>query len=336
MPRKSRIDAAGALHHVIARGIARRGIFLGDADRDDFLERLANILMGSKTICYAWALIPNHLHLLIRTGPAPLSSVMRRLLTGYAVSFNLRHRRQGHLFQNRYKSILCQEEPYLLELVRYIHLNPLRARLIKDYDELCRYPYSGHSAILGNREREWQEVGYVLGLFAEGTGAARRKYRDYVKEGIERGKRPELVGGGLLRSQGGWTGVKALRGTGTYQKGDERILGEGVFVEQVLAEAEEGFERRYRLAAKGYNLDGIAKRVGELLGVSPKEVLEPGRVRGKVKVRARSLVCYWATAELGIKQGQLAKTLRLTQPAISIAVMRGAALIREHKYSLEG
>ena len=292
--------------------------------------------MESETICYAWALIPNHLHLLIRTVAVPLSSVMRRLLTGYAVSFNLRHRRQGHLFQNRYKSILCQEEPYLLELVRYIHLNPLRAGLIKDYDELCRYPYSGHSAILGERERGWQEVGYVLGLFAEETGAARRKYRGYVKEGIERGKRPELIGGGLLRSQGGWTGVKALRETGTYQKGDERILGEGAFVEQVLAEAEEGFERRYRLAAKGYNLDRIAKRVGELLGVSPKEIFEPGRVRGKAKVRARSLGCYWATAELGIKQGQLAKTLHLTQPAISMAVMRGAELIREHKYRLEG
>jgi putative transposase len=129
MPRKSRIDAPGALHHVIARGIARREIFLADADRDDFLKRLADILMESKTACYAWVLIPNHLHLLLRTGTTPLSSVMKRVLTGYAVGFNRRHNRQGHLFQNRYKSILCQEEPYLLELVRYIHLNPLRAGL---------------------------------------------------------------------------------------------------------------------------------------------------------------------------------------------------------------
>ena len=335
MPRRSRIDAAGALHHVIGRGIARGAIFLSDPDRDDFLERLADILMESKTACYAWSLVPNHLHLLLRTGTTPLSSVMRRLLTGYAVGFNRRHRRQGHLFQNRYKSILCQEEPYLLELVRYIHLNPLRAGLIKDYDELCRYPYSGHSVILGYREREWQEVEYVLRLFGEGVGTARRRYREYVKEGIEQGKRPELVGGGLLRSQGGWTGVKTLREAGTYQKGDERILGDGAFVEQVLGEAEEAFERRYRLAAKGYNLEGVAKRVAELLGVSPEEVLEPGRVRGKVRVRARSLVCYWATSELGVRQGQLAESLRLTQPAISIAVRRGAEIIREHKYTLE-
>jgi hypothetical protein len=208
--------------------------------------------------------------------------------------------------------------------------------LVEDYSELCRYPYSGHSVILGHWEREWQEVEYVLRLFGEGVDTARRGYRRFVKEGIVQGKRPELVGGGLLRSQGGWTGVKALREAGTYQKGDERILGEGAFVEQVLAEAEERFERRYRLTAKGYKLDGVAKRVAELLGISPGEVLEPGRVRGKVRVRARSLVCYWATTELGIRQGQLAESLRLTQPAISMAVRRGAELVRDHKYSLEG
>ena len=119
MPRKSRIDAPDALHHVIGRGIARQKILFGDADREDFLDRLGSILIETKTSCYAWALLPNHL--LLRTGTAPLSSVMRRLLTGYAVGYNLRHRRYGHLFQNRYKSILCQEEPYLLELPGPLH-----------------------------------------------------------------------------------------------------------------------------------------------------------------------------------------------------------------------
>jgi putative transposase len=129
MPRTARIDAPGALHHIIARGIGRRRIFDDDADRDGFLERLGSVLIESGAICCPWALIPNHFHLLLRTGQAPVSSVMRRLLTGYAMGYNRRHRRVGHLFQNRYKSILCQEEPYFLELVRYIHLNPLRAIL---------------------------------------------------------------------------------------------------------------------------------------------------------------------------------------------------------------
>ena len=128
MPRKARIDAPGALHHIICRGFERRRIFLSDRDRDDFVKRLSHIVSDSGTLCYAWALIPNHFHLLLQTGNTAISTVMRRLLTGYAVSFNKRHERQGRLFQNRYKSILCQQEPYLLELVRYIHLNPLRGR----------------------------------------------------------------------------------------------------------------------------------------------------------------------------------------------------------------
>jgi REP element-mobilizing transposase RayT len=107
MPRQARIDAPGALHHVIARGIERRKIFKDNIDRNAFLERLGNILSDTKTSCFAWALIPNHFHLLLRSGSQPLSTVMRRLLTGHAMGFNRRHRRSGQLFQNRYKSILC-------------------------------------------------------------------------------------------------------------------------------------------------------------------------------------------------------------------------------------
>jgi len=144
MPRQPRLDAPGLLQHVMARGIERREIFTDDKDRQSFLNRLAAILEDTQTLCYAWALIPNHL--LLRTGATPLSKVMRRLMTGYAVSFNRRHKRSGHLFQNRYKSIVCEEDPYLLELIRYIHLNPLRTGLVKDLKELDQYPWSGPPA----------------------------------------------------------------------------------------------------------------------------------------------------------------------------------------------
>jgi REP element-mobilizing transposase RayT len=106
MPRTSRIDAPGALHHVIIRGIERRRIFLGGRDYDDFLERLALLMPVTQTACLAWVLMTNHAHFLFRSGPNGLSGLMRRLLTGYAVKFNRRHRRHGQLFQNRYKSIL--------------------------------------------------------------------------------------------------------------------------------------------------------------------------------------------------------------------------------------
>ena len=118
MPRQARIDAPGALHHIIIRGIEKRSIFRDDQDRDNFLERLGRILSETSTPCYAWALMHNHIHLLLRTGRAPIATVMRRLLTGYAQQFNRRHNRHGQLFQNRYKSILCEEDPFLLELVQ--------------------------------------------------------------------------------------------------------------------------------------------------------------------------------------------------------------------------
>jgi putative transposase len=131
---------------------------------------------------------------------------MRRLLTGYALWYNRTHRRHGHVFQNRFKSILCQEDVYLLELVRYIHLNPIRARLVEDMDDLGWYPYCGHSVMMGKLKKAWQHAEGVLGMFGEKVRAARRAYRAYVERGIGEGRRPDLAGGGLLRSSGGGKG----------------------------------------------------------------------------------------------------------------------------------
>ena len=203
MPRKARIDAPGAVHHIIVRGIERGIIFRDDKDRNDFLTRLGKILNETKTPCFAWALIPNHFHLLLKTGSLPVATVMGRLLTGYATSFNRRHHRSGHLFQNRYKSILCQEDAYLKELVRYIHLNPLRATIVPDVSELDRYAFSGHSYLIGKRSNDWQAMDEVFALFGEGKSVARRRYRAFIMKGVALGTQPDLVGGGLIRSAGG-------------------------------------------------------------------------------------------------------------------------------------
>ena len=193
MPRKARIDTPGALHHIIIRGIEKRKIFKDDKDLYQFIERLGAILTESETPIYAWASMPNHVHLLLRTGLAPIATIMRRLLTGYAVYFNRRYRRHGHLFQNRYRSILCQEEPYFLELVRYIHLNPLRAKLVEDMRALDQYPYSGHSAVVGKVKRDWQHVDYVLKLFGKRKPDARKAYLQFVIKGILQGRRPAIL-----------------------------------------------------------------------------------------------------------------------------------------------
>jgi putative transposase len=333
MPRKSRIDAPGALHHVMVRGIDRKKIFTDKKDYSAFIGRLGDLLIKSKTSCYAWALIPNHFHLLLRSGNVPLSILMKRLLTGYAVNFNRRHRRYGHLFQNRYKSILCQEDSYLLELVRYIHLNPIRAGLITGYKELSGYPYCGHGAIMGRMKIEWQGTDYVLGLFGKKEAGARSDYSRFVLKGIEQGSRPELTGGGLLRSHGGWTGVKLLREKGDYQKGDERILGDGQFVEEVLEKAEERFKEKYLLKAKGYNLDKLIKRVAELTEVTPEQITDG--IRDAKRTESRSILCYWATEKLGITQSQLALMLNRSQSAVVYAVRRGREIVEANSFLIE-
>ena len=161
MPRLARLDAPGVLHHIMGRGIERRDIFFSDEDRNDFIARLANPAKEGGWDIYGWALLPNHFHLLVKTRNRPLSACMRKVMTGYAVNFNRRHRRCGHLFQNRYKSIVCQEDAYLKELVRYIHLNLLIAGIVKNLKELRQSPWSGHSVLAGKIERLWQQTDYV-------------------------------------------------------------------------------------------------------------------------------------------------------------------------------
>ena len=332
MPRKSRIDAPGALQHVIARGINRQRIFQDDGDKNSFLDRLSGLLKDCGIQCYAWAILDNHFHLLLRSGAIPISTLMRRLLTGYAVSHNLRHGRCGHLFQNRYKSILCQEEAYLLELVRYIHLNPLRAKMAADMDQLDPYPFCGHGVLMGNYRNEWQDTDYILARFGKRVSAARSRYRQFVEKGIALGKRPDLVGGGLVRSAGGWSAVRELRREKAYAKGDERILGEGSFVESVLAHVQEAFQNKYELPAQGFDFEKVVERVAEVLGMSREEVLETGKRRRTV--RARSLLCYWAAGELRMSMTGLSAQLKISVNCVSQSVARGKILAKMNDYSL--
>jgi len=332
MPRKARIDAPGALHHVIVRGIERGKIFRSDYDRKNFLNRFGKLIPETQTDCFAWALIPNHVHLLLRTGLVPISLLMRRLLTGYAVWFNKKYRRHGQLFQNRYKSILCQEDPYLKELVRYIHLNPLRAGLVEDMKKLDKHPWCGHSVLMNKTKQAWQNVDYVYGLFSEEKRMARTRYRVYVEKGIVDGKRPDLTGGGLLRSTGGWAVLKGLRKVGIRVKGDERILGDSDFVENVLKSAEEELEQKYDLKARGYDFDRVAQRVAEVMEIETEQVTAFGKSPQTVK--ARSLLCFWAHRKLGMTTIEIGRRLNISQSAVSRSSMRGQQIERENRFEL--
>jgi len=335
MSRLARLDAPGVLHHIIIRGIERKNIFNDNQDRNSFLERLSILLPETKTSCYAWGFLSNHAHFLFRSGEVGLSTLMRRLLTGYAVSFNRRHRRHGQLFQNRYKSIICQEDIYLKELVRYIHLNPLRAKIVSSLNELGKYPYCGHSVLMGKKKREWQDAKYVLSHFGKKIGEARKRYLAYAEAGIDQGRRPELVGGGLIRSLGGWAEVKKRRLKGQNRiKGDERILGETDFVIEALAQANEKFNRRYELKSLGYDLEKVADRVSRIYQIDPKYIFSISRQR--IRVKARSLLCYWAARELGMLLTDLAKRLRMSPSAVGYAVERGEVIAKENNYQLIG
>ena len=334
MPRLARLDAPGVLHHIIIRGIERRKIFRDDKDRDEFAERLSLLLPETQTACYAWAFMSNHAHFLFRSGPSGISTLMRRLLTGYAIYYNRRYRRHGQLFQNRYKSIICQEDVYFKELVRYIHLNPLRAKVVSDIKGLNTYPYCGHSDLMGKKKREWYDAKYALSFFGKTVSDARKRYLAYVKEGVDQGRRPELVGGGLVRSLGGWSVARQLRLKGQDRvKGDERILGDGEFVTALLSEANERLDRGYELRGSGYDLEKIGQRVCEIYGIEKGDIYSRGR--RKRQVEARDLLCYWAVRELGMTCTNVAQRLGMSQPGVGYAVSRGEKLAKKHKYQLD-
>ena len=258
---------------------------------------------------------------------------MRRLLTGYAVSFNRRHKRHGQLFQNRYKSIVCQEDAYLKELVRYIHLNPIRAGIVPGIKELNQYAYCGHSALMGKKQRPWQDVEYVLGYFGKTVGRSKKSYLNFMEQGLDQGRREDLTGGGLIRSVGGWTEVKELKRQGhEHVMSDERILGDSAFVENLLTQANEAFERHYELKRLGYDAGKVAKKVGKIFKMEPRDFLSKGKQ--PLRVKARSLYCFWAANELGISLRELSRQLGLSPPAVGYAVERGEVIARENGYRL--
>lgn len=332
MPRKARIDAPGAVNHIIARGIGSQNVFNDDADRSFFVDRLGKVLTETETHCYAWALVPNHIHLLIKTGDVPLATVMQRLLTGYALYYNRRHRRNGHLFQNRFKSILCQEDPYLLELVRYIHLNPLRANQVSDMGALDRYPYSGHSVLMGHAVNSWQHVYAVLERFGRVGSGARRRYREFVQKGVAAEKQRDFHAAEWVRGKNGWLIDGLPPDEGAYQKEGARILGDRGFVRKTLDHNQEVLDRRTRLQCTGADVEELAARIAKMVGVDRDAVLAPGKAH-KV-VRARSLLCYWATRELGVSQVWLSGKLGISQSAVSQAVARGRRESKRHHHPL--
>ncbi len=249
---------------------------------------------------------------------------MRSLLTGYAGAFNRRHHRVGHLFQNRYKSIVVEEEPYLLELVRYLHLNPVRANVISGFRALDRYPWTGHSALVGVVPRPSQDTATILAQFGPTRRRAVHAYRAFVAAGIPAGRRPDLQGGGLVRSLGGWAAVTALRrGREAYQ-GDERVLGGSDFVDHLRRTlvVDQAAPRRMPIA-----LEMLVARVCRHVGMPPAALAAAGRPRRAS--RARAGIAYLWTEVLGHPGRPLAPILGIRPQNLYRAATQGRAAAAE-------
>jgi hypothetical protein len=208
----------------------------------------------------------------------------------------------------------------------------MRAGLVKSIQELERNPYCGHGVILAKWKNDWQDIGSVLELFSGNRSAARSRYRKFVQKGVEQGKRPELTGGGLVRSVGGWAALQKLKKERIYVKEDERILGDGDFVLEALKQSEEYLERKYRVRSQGYDLEKIRDRVSTVLGIERDKAFSSGKNR--LTVRARSLLCYWAVRECGMSMASLARRLGLSNTAISQSVTRGERIAKESGFAL--
>jgi REP element-mobilizing transposase RayT len=320
MPRKARLDVPGALHHIIVRGINKAAIFNDDHDKTRFLERLSGNIIQGECKVYAWVLMTNHIHLLFKSGKDGISAVMRKQLTWYAQYYNKRHKRTGHLFENRYKSILCDEETYLLALIRYIHLNPIRAKIINTMEELDRYPWTGHRAIIGKADHAWMDIETVLSEFGSRRKKAVIEYRRFVREGIAEGRNPTLTGGGLVRSQGGWSQVLGMRGRGRKEEYDERILGSGDFVHAIVKEAEDRQLRQIKHKRSGKTIQKIIDEECKDRQINHLE-LKAGGKRSSVST-ARANIAYRCREELGVSAAEIARYLGVNTSCIVRAIDR--------------
>ena len=265
MGRKPRLHYPGALYHVILRGNARQKIFFTNEDRHRFYLFLQQGMDRCRFRIHAFCLMTNHVHLAIQVGEIPLSRIMQGIVGRYTRWVNWRKSRSGHLFQGRYKAVLVDADAYLLELVRYIHLNPVRAKMVTEPGE---YPWSSHRTYCGNETIPWLTTEYALGCFSETPPDARRKFSEFVAGGIAEGHRPEFHGG---------------------SETDSRLLGDDRFADKVLDEAE-------RASGRKVPLEKFLEFICVSHGLESKQELA-GRDRKASEARGMAA---WLALEVGV------------------------------------
>ncbi len=294
MARKPRLHVSGGLYHVILRGNARQKIFFAEEDRRRFYELLAEGVTRFGYRVHAFCLMTNHLHLALQAGERPLSAGLQNLAFRYSGYVNRRRKRAGHLFEGRFKAYLVDQDSYGLALVRYIHLNPVRARIVK---QPGAYPYSGHRAYLGREALPWLTTDWVLGQFGSRIGTARARYARFVNDGRAEGHNAAFYGG----------------------QADSRIVGEEDFVKAILKPK----ARPHRALAIPELLTYVCRHYR----LNEKALLAAGRAR--LPAEARALLAWLALKTQAASLSALAQTFGRDISTLSHALSRLEARSRK-------
>jgi len=318
----------------MARGVGKRPLFDDDQDKDVFANRLARCIQETGTSIFAWVLMPNHLHLLTRTDGESLSRLMQKLLTGHAVYYNKRHDRVGHLSQNRFKSILVQAEEYLLSLVRYIHLNPLTAGIVKFPDSLESYRWSGHRGIIHPRALPWMNRSEVLDYFSEDGLHGVPAYLDYLEEDELKHSEQCFSTGSLVVNSKGLIPINQSFTQVGYKNGFP-ILGTrsfGVSVLRKLRASDAGTSRLRR--PEHHVLMSIVRLVEDHWNLPAGSLHSGGR--SESIVRAREVLAFVMIDTLGLKLRDSASMVGLSSPGAHGAAGRFRRRMDTEPESVEG
>ena len=318
MPRKARLTAPGVVHHIMARGLDGMDIFREAADKQFFLSLLAHGILKNNYRCYAWALMDNHYHLLLRTSDQPLSRFMRRLNSVYASYVNKKYQRKGYLFQDRFKSIATQDQHYLEEIVRYIHLNPIRANCCHSLQSLSTYPWCGHAALVGKVRNNFQNRPDVLKRFSKDAMTAIDKYCEFMEKGLGKENANEIVS--MLRK--GNEGTADRRKTGCW------VIGDSQFVREMVESASARLLNLREYRKKGWTIERLAAMVGEQMGVAQKEICIHRRIG--VVPNARKAIAFLGHRVLGIPVVDIARYLNVSGPAVSMTLDNGEIIVKRY------
>jgi putative transposase len=320
MPRKARLVVPGAVYHVMARCIEQYTLFSDDADREHFLVLLDACLKRTNTRCYAWVLMNSHYHLVLRIGDIELWEVMKPLNMRYAQYHKAKTGRNGPLFMDRYKSIVTQDQNYVQELVRYVHLNPIRAGICKNPSALERYPWCGHSVVMGRSKRRFQDVRTVLRRFGSTEKTARSSYCRFLRDGLKE-KADEDVLIDLVR--------KSNAGSESGRTAACWVIGEQKFVREVLSSAEARRLRISRFTLEGGTFNGIAENICAVFTISAAMLRR--RQRDNVASEARKVFAYIAVKVYNAPLGRVGEYLGVGNAAVSAMVHTGREIVQARK-----